>query len=106
MKVSEVGISDLKGYANVYHDIDDSLFTAILAAAKQFLVSYTGIPLEDVPATDTEPVINGLDHYEDMTVALFILSNEMYDNRMVHVESNKIGFVIRQLLDSHSTNLL
>jgi hypothetical protein len=90
----------------VYHDLDDSLFTAILAGAKYFISSYTGIPLTDVPATETDPAINGLDHYEDLTIALLILSNEMYDNRMVHIESNKVGFVIKQLLDSHATNLL
>lgn len=94
MKISEVTVIDLKGYANVYHDIDDNLFSAILIGAKQFIVGYTGADIDQ------------LDEFEDLTIALFILSNEMYDNRMVHVESNKIGFVIRQLLDSHSTNLL
>lgn len=94
MLISEVTIADLKGYSNVYHDMDDSLFDAILVGAKYFLSSYTGMAAFE------------LDEYEDITIALFILSSEMYDNRMVHVESNKIGFVIKQLLDSHSTNLL
>lgn len=94
MLISAVTIGDLKGYSNVYHDMDDKLFGAILAAATQFIVSYTGLSIEEV------------DEAEDLTIALFILSSEMYDNRMVHVESNKIGFVIKQLLDSHSTNLL
>lgn len=94
MLISQVTVSDLKGYANVYHNLDDSLFQGILMGAKQFIVSYTG------------KAVDQLDTYEDLTIALFILSSEMYDNRMVHVEFNKIGFVIRQLLDSHSTNLL
>ncbi|SEN19058.1 head-tail connector protein [Paenibacillus sp. OV219] len=94
MKISEVTISDLKGYANCYHDMDDNLWTAILMGAKQFVVNYTGLVLAD------------LDDHEDLTIALYVLANEMYDNRMVHVESNKIGFVIEQLLNAHSTNLL
>lgn len=94
MLISEVTVGDLKGYANCYHDLDDNLFNSILAGAKAFLVSYTG-------KTVTE-----LDEHEDLTIALMILSNEMYDNRMVQVESDKIGFVIRQLLDSHCVNLL
>jgi hypothetical protein len=94
MKLSEVAVSDLKQYANVYHDLDDSLFAAILAGAKQFIANYTGKELVD------------LDVHEDLTIALFILSNEMYDNRMVSIENNKVGFVIRQLLDSHAVNLL
>lgn len=94
MLISQVTITDLKQYANVYHDIDDSLFQAILMASKQFIISYTGKSVDE------------LDTYEDLTVALLILSNEMYDNRMVHVESNKVGFVIKTLLDSHAVNLL
>lgn len=94
MKISEVTISELKGYANCYHDMDDNLWAAILIGAKQFIVNYTGLALED------------LDAHEDMTIALLILCNEMYDNRMVHVEFNKLGFVISNLLNAHSTNLL
>lgn len=94
MLISEVTIADLKGYANCYHDLDDSLFSAILLGARAFLASYTGKPIEE------------LDDHEDLTIALLILSNEMYDNRMVHVESNKVGFVIKQLLDAHCINLL
>jgi hypothetical protein len=94
MKISQVTIAELKQYANVYHDLDDSLFQAILVGATHFITNYTG-------KTGLE-----LDEYEDLTVALMILSNEMYDNRMVTVEHNKCGFVIRTLLDSHSTNLL
>lgn len=94
MLISTVTVEDLKGYSNVYHDMDDKLFQAILAGAKQFIVSYTGKTLEE------------LDAHEDLTIALLILSSEMYDNRMVHVDSNKVGFVIQQLLDSHAINLL
>ncbi|KRE33423.1 head-tail connector protein [Paenibacillus sp. Soil724D2] len=94
MLISQVTVADLKGYSNVYHDMDDSLFQAILMGAKAFLSNYTG------------KAVYELDQHEDLTIALFILSNEMYDNRMVHVEYHKVGFVIKQLLDSHATNLL
>jgi predicted nucleic acid-binding protein len=46
MLISEISINDLKQYANVYHDEDDNLFAAILAAGKQFISTYTGLPLE------------------------------------------------------------
>jgi hypothetical protein len=101
MKLSDVTIADLKGYANCYHDLDDNLFGAILVAGKQFISNYTGIPL-----TSTDPDVDTLDNHEEMSIALLLISNEMYDNRMVTVENNKIGFVIRQLLDAHSVNLL
>ena len=110
MLISAVTVTDLKKYANVYHNLDDSLFSAILTGAKQFISSYTGLPLvaptppDPLPADYVTP--DNCDQHEDLTIALFILSNEMYDNRMVSVENNKIGFVIKHLLDSHSTNLL
>jgi hypothetical protein len=105
MKISSVQISDLKGYANVYHNLDDTLFTSILMAGKQFISTYTGLPLVDDPST-TDVVEDNCDAHEDLTIALFVLSNEMYDNRMMTVDSNKINFVIKQILDSHSVNLL
>ncbi|MDQ0898434.1 head-tail connector protein [Paenibacillus sp. V4I7] len=94
MLISQVTVNDLKTYANVYHNIDNSLFQAILMGVKSFLSSYTGKKIDE------------LDAFEDLTIALFILSNEMYDNRMVQVEHDKVGFVIKNLLDSHSINLL
>lgn len=94
MKISLVTIDDLKAYANVYHDEDDNLFTAILVAAKSFIVNYTGLTLED------------LDTREDVTISLYVLSNELYDNRVFTVDNNKLNFVIKQILDSHAVNLL
>lgn len=94
MKISQVSIGTLKTHANCFHNLDDVLFDAILIAGKQFLVSYTGKTLME------------LDDHEDLTIALLIIATEMYDNRAVHVEFPKLGFVIRQLLDAHSINLL
>jgi uncharacterized phage protein (predicted DNA packaging) len=95
MLVSEVTITDLKAYANVYHDEDDLLFESILIGAKHFIKNYTGKPINDLDSLG-----------EDITIALYILSNEMYDNRMVSTDSKKVSFVVKQILDSHSYNLL
>jgi hypothetical protein len=103
MKVSEVSINDLKQYANVFHDEDDNLFTSILAAGKQFITTYTGLPLEDDPVNN---ITDSVDDHEDLTIALMVLSNEMYDNRAFVVDNTKLNFVIKQILDSHSVNYL
>jgi hypothetical protein len=87
-------VSDLKQYANVFHNDDDNLFQTILSAGKQFIVSYTGLQLYD------------LDQFEDMTIVLFVLSNEMYDNRDFTTDNIKVNFVVKQILDSHSVNYL
>ena len=94
MKISEVRIEDLKEYAVVNHTLDDKLFTNILAASKAYIKSYTGLNEEQ------------LDNKEDLTIALMILCNEMYDNRIYAVENDKVNKVVESILDMHCINLL
>lgn len=94
MKISEVTITDLKEYANVEHDYDDKIFSNILLAAKSYIKSYTGLNEEQI------------DEKEDLTIALMILCNELYDNREFSVQDNKVNVVISNILDMHSVNLL
>ncbi|MGG7215253.1 head-tail connector protein [Clostridium nigeriense] len=94
MKISEVTIDDLKEYANVEHDYDDKIFTNILLASKVYIKSYTGLNEKQI------------DEKEDLTIALMILCNEMYDNRVFSVQDNKVNTVISNILDMYSVNLL
>lgn len=94
MKISEVTIGELKEYAHVYHNEDDRLFTSILAACKSYIKGYTGLTVEKI------------DEKEELTIALYVLSNEMYDNRTFTVENDKVNTVIKSILDMHSINLL
>lgn len=92
MKISEIEITDLKNYLHVYHTDDDKLISAILIASKAFVKSYTG--LED------------LDISEDLSMAVFILGSELYDNRVYTVENDNVNPVIQAILNMHSVNLL
>jgi uncharacterized phage protein (predicted DNA packaging) len=94
MKISEVTIDDLKEYANVEHDYDDVMLNNILLAAKSYIKGYTGLNEEQI------------DSKEDLTLALLVLCNEMYDNRSFSVQDNKSNFVIKNILDMYSINLL
>lgn len=94
MKISEVTIENLKEYASVEHNYDDNIFTSILAAAKSYIKSYTGLNDEQI------------DNKEDLTIALMVLCNEMYDNRVFSVQDNKANTVIANILDMHAINLL
>ena len=94
MKISELTIEDLKKYANVYHNEDDKIFNAILAACKSYIKSYTGLSDELI---DTK---------EDLTIALTVLVNEMYDNRSFTVQDDKVNVIIKSILDMHCVNLL
>lgn len=94
MKFSEVSITDLKEYAHVDHSLDDVLFKIILQATTSYIKNYTGLTLEQ------------MDDKEDLTMALMILSNEMYDNRVYAVENDKVNKIVNSILDMHSVNLL
>lgn len=94
MKISEVTIDELKAYLHVYHAEDDTLISAILIAAKAFVKSYTGLSTEN------------LDISEDLSMAVFILGSELYDNRVYTVDKATVNPVIQAILDMHSVNLL
>ena len=94
MKISEITTKDIKDYLHVYHDEDDTLISAILTASKSFVKNYTGLTNE------------GLDAKDDLSMAVFILSSELYDNRAYTVENNNVNPVIQAILDMHSVNLL
>jgi hypothetical protein len=103
MKISEVTINDLKEYANVFHNEDDNLFNTILFASKKFISNYTGLP---IAADPTNGATASIDDHDDLTIALMVLSNEMYDNRALVVDNTKLNFVVITILDSHSVNFL
>lgn len=87
-------ITDLKNYAHVYHNEDDQLFNGILSACKSFIKNYTGLTFSD------------MDTKEDLTMVLFALSTELYDNRAYTVEKDTINPFIQSILHMHSINLL
>ena len=94
MKISEIKIANIKEYLHVYHDEDDSLISAILIASKSFVRNYTGLSSESLDAKD------------DLSMAVFILSSELYDNRVYTVENTNVNPVIQTILNMHSVNLL
>lgn len=94
MKISEVTITDLKEYANVDHDYDNNIFSNILLSSKSYIKSYTGLNEEQI------------DSKEELTIALMILCNEMYENRIYTVENDKVNKIVNSILDMHSINLL
>lgn len=93
-KVSDITIDDIKSYAKIEYDDDDSMLQIILDAVKSYIRGHTGL---------TDEVI---DTKEDITIALFILVNEMYENRQYTIQSSNINPVISQILNMHSINLL
>lgn len=96
MKISQVTRQDLMEYAREYNDEAEvtKTFDNILVACKSYIKSYTGL-------SDDQ-----MDTKEDLTIALMVLSNEMYENRLYTVQNDKVNVVIKNILDMHSINLL
>jgi hypothetical protein len=94
MKISQITITELKNYLHVYHTEDDKLIEAILVAAKAFVRNYTGLSPDM------------LDISEDLSMAVFILGAELYDNRVYTVEKTEVNPAIQAILNMHSVNLL
>lgn len=99
-KVSEITIEDVAKYIRATDD-DNSDIATYLNIAKHYISSYTGIPIASESA-DAET----LDTYADFVIVVFILCQDMYDNRTMYVESDKVNRVVQTILDMHSRNLL
>ena len=97
MKISEVTVQDLMTYVREDNNTDEATITTfkmMLGAAKSFIRSYTGLSNEQ------------MDTLDDLTIALFVLVADMYDNRVYSVQNDKVNKVVSTILDMHSRNLL
>lgn len=94
MRVSEVTLEDIKAYLRLDTDDDDAFLTAVLNGSKSFIKSYTGLDDEKI------------EEKEDLTLPVFVLCAELYDNRQFTVDKGTLNPIIQSILDMHSVNLL
>ncbi|MCM1364699.1 MAG: head-tail connector protein [Faecalibacterium sp.] len=98
MKMSEITISDVLSYMKVDQaDVGDRReIENILASAKQYVLNETGLSAEEC------------DRYDDLTIAVMILCNDMFDNRSRYVNSSSASpsLTVESILGFHRHNLL
>lgn len=95
-QISEITYNDVANYirlAEISND-DINLLTNLIAISKNFIISYTGI-------SETE-----LDNYNDLVIVVFVLCQDMYDNRTLYVDKSNLNKVVDTILGMHSKNLL
>lgn len=95
-KVSEIQVQDLKSYLRLT-DIDkteENYLNTIINSSISYVKNYTGL-------TDEE-----LDKYSDIVAVIFILCQDLYDNRSLYVEKNNTNKVVESILSLHSCNFL
>ena len=94
-KVSEITVEDLKTYLRISDDLSDDdkkFLKTILNSSINYIKNNTGI--DDV------------DKYSDLVIVVFVLCQDMYDNRTLYVDKNNVNKVVSSILGQRDNNLL
>ena len=93
-KVSEITVKDIAGYirADEVGGVEEEQLSTFLLVAKNYVTNYTGL--------------DDLDEYADLVIAVYILCQDMYDNRTLYVDKNNLNKVVQTILDMHTRNNL
>lgn len=92
MKVSTITYIDIADYIRLTEisKKDKALLKNLINIAKTFIKENTGV--ED------------LDEYDDFIIVVFILCQDMYDNRTLYVDQTNLNKVVESILGMHSLN--
>ena len=101
-KVSEITIQDVAEYIRI-DDYDESEIETYLNIAKNYISNYTGIP---EASEEEDGIAETLDSFADLVIVVYILCQDMYDNRSMYVNSGNINKVVQTILDMHVRNFL
>lgn len=96
-KVSDITAQDIADYLRIAEltQDDENFITATISVAIDYILKYTGI-------ADAET----LDGYADMVIVVFVLCQDMYDNRAMYVDNSNVNRVVDTILGLHQRNLL
>ena len=94
--VSQITAQDVADYLRISEVTQDDTNTlnTLLTVAKAYICQYTGQTLEN------------LDNLSDIIIVVFILCQDMWDNRTLYVDSSNVNKVVESILGLHSVNLL
>ena len=96
-KVSEITAQDVAEYLRIAELTaeDENFITSTISVAIDYILKYTGI--EDAES---------LDNYNDMVIVVFVLCQDMFDNRTMYVDNSNLNRVVDNILGLHQRNLL
>nr|DAJ70490.1 MAG TPA: head tail connector [Caudoviricetes sp.] len=103
MKVSEITVKDITNYLRLSEvsNEDNKNIELFLNIAKNYIENYTGIPQK----SDNEEE-ETLDTYSDFIIVVYVLCQDMYDNRVMYVDGKNINNTVKTILDMHTRNNL
>ena len=93
-KVSEITVKDIADFIRLDEvgSAEEEQLSTFLLVAKNYVTNYTGL--------------DDLDEYADLVIAVYILCQDMYDNRTLYVDKNNLNKVVQTILDMHTRNNL
>ncbi len=103
MKVSEITAKDITNYLRLSEvsEEENKNIELFLNIAKNYIENYTGIPqMSENKEAET------LDTYSDFIIVVYILCQDMYDNRVMYVDGKNINNTVKTILDMHTRNNL
>ena len=95
-KVSDISPLDLAEFLRIadLSENDRQLLGSLLNSAVSYVKNYTGLN-----ATEVDDISEFID-------VVFILVQDMYDNRTLYVDNQNVNKVVDSILGMHSINLL
>lgn len=93
MKVSEITLDDVINHVHA-EDPKDPFLPAVHRGAISYVKNETGLSYEE------------MDKYEDLTIAVFIVASDMYDNRGATVKEANGNKTLERIIGMYSKNLL
>ena len=104
MKVSEITIENIETHLRLT-EVDDSLaeeLSTFLEVAINYIENYTGIKRKSEENKSQE----NLDTYSDFVIVVYILCQDMCDNRTMYIDGKNINNTVKTILDMHTRNNL
>ena len=80
---------------------DEKNIELFLNIAKNYIENYTGIPQKS-----EDEQAETLDTYSDFVIVVYVLCQDMYDNRTMYVDGKNINNTVKTILDMHTRNNL
>lgn len=89
LKPSELQLTDAKNFMRIDFDEDDFMIELMLESAKGYVCTYTKRSLEE------------LNEYQEVAMAILVLTSHFYDKRSLECDSVSINYTISSILGSH-----
>ena len=100
-KVSEITYADIADYLRLTEidEYDKERLETYLEVAINYIENYTGISRDSSKSEN-------LDSFSDFVIVVYILCQDMHDNRCMYVDGKEINNTVKTILDMHTRNNL